>query len=110
VNWFRADKNGKFFWPGFGDNLRVLEWILDRCNNTAGAVKTPIGYIPKTNEIDMTGLHLPKGQMEGLFSLSRKEWREELKSVKEFFETFGNGLPEELWQEYKALKKRLGST
>jgi Phosphoenolpyruvate carboxykinase (GTP) len=108
VNWFRTDENGKFLWPGFGDNLRVLEWILERCNNTAGAVKTPIGYIPKINEIDKHGLHLPKGNMEKLFTISRKEWREELKGIKEFFEMFGEDLPAELWQECKALKKRLG--
>ncbi|MDD5746812.1 MAG: phosphoenolpyruvate carboxykinase (GTP) [Candidatus Omnitrophica bacterium] len=108
VNWFRTDENGKFLWPGFGDNLRVLEWILERCNNTAGAVKTPIGYIPKVNEIDKRGLHLPKENMEKVFSISRKEWREELKGIKEFFREFGEDLPDELWQEYKALKKRLG--
>jgi len=108
VNWFRMDEKGKFLWPGFGDNLRVLEWILERCNNTAGAVKTPIGYVPKAKEIDMRGLSLPKENMEKLFSISRKEWREELKGIKEFFQTFGDDLPDELWQEYKALRKRLG--
>ncbi|MFH2137607.1 MAG: phosphoenolpyruvate carboxykinase (GTP) [Candidatus Omnitrophota bacterium] len=108
VNWFRTDEKGKFLWPGFGENLRVLEWILDRCNNTAGAVKTPIGYVPKVNEIDMTGLKLPKNQMEKLFSVSRKEWREELNGVEEFFKKFGKDLPKELWKEFKELAKRLG--
>ena len=108
VNWFRMDEKGEFLWPGFGDNLRILEWILDRCDKTAGAVKTAIGYVPKIKEIDLTGLKLPKGNMEKLFSVSRKEWREELKGIEEFFKKFGKDLPKELWDEYKTLAKRIG--
>ena len=64
VNWFRMDENGKFLWPGYGENLRVLEWILDRCNNKADAVKTPIGYIPAPNSLDLTGLNFISGNTQ----------------------------------------------
>ncbi|MBI4846726.1 MAG: phosphoenolpyruvate carboxykinase (GTP) [Candidatus Omnitrophica bacterium] len=107
VNWFRTDKKGKFLWPGYGENLRVLEWILDRCNRTAGAVKTPIGFVPKVNDLDMTGLDFPKGALSKLASIDKKEWRQELEGIKDFFEGFGNDLPKELWQEYEELAKRL---
>ncbi|MFA6217674.1 MAG: phosphoenolpyruvate carboxykinase (GTP) [Candidatus Omnitrophota bacterium] len=107
VNWFRMDENGKFLWPGYTENLRVLEWILDRCNNKVDAEKTPIGYIPKAADIDMTGLHLAQGALEKLLVVDKKDWREELKGVKEFFEQFKKDLPQELWQEYESLHERL---
>jgi len=107
VNWFRTGEDGKFLWPGYGDNLRVLEWIIDRCNQTAGAVKSAIGYVPKIAELDMTGLRLPPETLEQLFAIDKKNWREELPGIKEFFDTFGKDLPPELWQEYEALEKRL---
>lgn len=107
VNWFRTDENGKFIWPGFGENLRILEWILERCNNKVEAVKTPIGYIPKPKDIDMTGLKLAEGTMEKLLQINKKEWFEELKGIKQFFKQFRKDLPAELWQEYEDLHKRL---
>ena len=107
VNWFRTDKNGKFLWPGFRENLRVLEWILDRCNNKVGATKTPIGHIPKASDIDMSGLKLPKGTLEKLLKVHKKDWLEELKGIKEFFKRFKKDLPDELWNEYKTLSRRL---
>lgn len=109
VNWFRTDENGEFLWPGYSENLRILEWILDRCNNKVSAIKTPIGYIPKTNDIDMTGLMLPAGALEKLFVIVNKEWLKELKDIKKFFMQFKRDLPGELWQEYNALLKRLKS-
>jgi len=93
--------------PGFRENLRVLEWILDRCNNKVEAVKTPIGYIPKPADIDMTGLVLPDGTLEKLLEIDRKDWREELKGIKKFFAQFKRELSAELWQEYEELAKRL---
>jgi len=109
VNWFRADKNGEFLWPGFRENVRVLEWILDRCNNKVEALKTPIGYIPRPGDIDMTGLHLPKDALEKLLKIENKDWLEELKSIKKFFQQFKKDLPAQLWDEYEALSCRLKS-
>jgi phosphoenolpyruvate carboxykinase (GTP) len=107
VNWFRTDDKGKFLWPGYCENLRVLEWIVDRCDNKIDAVKTPIGYVPKAEDIDMTGLSLAHGTMEKLFKLDKKNWSDDLEGVKEFFKQFKKDLPEELWQEYESLKTRL---
>lgn len=109
VNWFRSDKNGRFLWPGYRENLRVLEWILDRCNNTVGAVRTPIGYVPQASDIDMTGIKLDLRVMEELLSVDRLAWQEELKGIKKFFKQFGRDLPRELWEEYEGLAKRLKS-
>ncbi|HLD82843.1 MAG TPA: phosphoenolpyruvate carboxykinase (GTP) [Candidatus Omnitrophota bacterium] len=107
VNWFRADENNKFLWPGFGENLRVLEWILDRCNNKVKARESSIGYLPYTSDIDLTGLHLPNGTLEKLLEIDKEEWSYELKEIKKFFVQFKKGLPEELWQEYAALEGRI---
>ncbi len=107
VNWFRTDDKGNFLWPGFRENLRILEWILDRANEKIGAVKTPIGYIPRIKDLDMTGLDLPKTALEELFLIDKNEWLRELEDIKGFFKKFETDLPEELWQEYEALSKRL---
>ena len=107
VNWFRTDKEGKFLWPGFAENLRVLEWILDRCNNRVDAVKTAVGYLPKLSDIDLTGLGFPSGTLEKLLSIDKNEWREELKGIKIFFKQFKKDLPLQLWQEYEELSARL---
>jgi phosphoenolpyruvate carboxykinase (GTP) len=109
VNWFRTDEKGKFLWPGFGENLRVLEWILARCRDEAGAKETPIGYVPHPKDIDMTGLHLAEGAMAKLFHLDETDWEAELAGQKEFFAKFGDRLPSEIWEEYEALSKRLGT-
>lgn len=110
VNWFRTDDSGKFLWPGYGDNLRVLEWILDRCNNKVEAVKTSIGYIPKDSDIDLTGLDISAETMRKLFVVDKHQWLEELKGIKTFFQQFGKDLPAELWQEYEDLERRLKGT
>jgi len=107
VNWFRTDENGKFLWPGFGENLRILEWILERCVGKVRAKETPIGYIPFNSDIDMTGLKLAEGALDKLFAVDKKDWLEELKGIKAFFKQFKKDLPEELWQEYEELYKRL---
>ena len=107
VNWFRTDAEGNFLWPGYGENLRVLEWLLDRCNNKVEAIKTPIGYVPRPADIDMTGLNLAPEALDELLDIDTKEWLKELKSIKEFFRQFKKGLPSELWQEYAALEERL---
>jgi phosphoenolpyruvate carboxykinase (GTP) len=107
VNWFRTDEKGEFLWPGFGENLRVLEWILNRCNNKVGSVETPIGHVPLPPSIDMTGLEAPKEAVRGLLCVDKKAWLQELKDIKKFFRQFKIDLPQELWQEYEALQKRL---
>ena len=109
VNWFRTDEKGRFLWPGFRENLRVLEWILDRCNNKAEALRTPIGYLPYPSDIDITGLGLPKGTLEKLLQIHKEDWLEELKGIKKFFRQFKRDLPIELWQEYEGLSNRLKS-
>ena len=107
VNWFRQGEDGKFLWPGYGENLRVLEWILDRCNNIVKAKKSPIGYLPNPQDIDLTGLNLKKESLDKLLNIDIEAWKEELKGHKEFFEQFGERLPKELWDEYNSLKERL---
>jgi len=107
VNWFRTDENGKFLWPGFGDNLRVIEWILDRCNEKVEGAKTAIGYVPKSSDIDTTGLKISKSTLDKLFKIDRKEWLKEMDGIKTFFAKFKGDLPEELDQEYKRLRNRL---
>jgi len=109
VNWFRADEKGKFLWPGFKENLRVLEWILDRCNNKVEGFKTPIGYVPYPADIDMTGLVLSEGALEKLLEVKPDGWIEELKGIKKFFTQFKRDLPPELWEEYRNLQGRLKS-
>ncbi len=107
VNWFRRDKSGKFIWPGFRDNLRILNWVLDRSEGNVGAIKTPLGYIPKYEDIDMAGLDFPIEKWNKLFHIDKGEWEKELESQKEFLDKFGKRLPKELLKEYTALKKRL---
>ncbi|MDD5347684.1 MAG: phosphoenolpyruvate carboxykinase (GTP) [Candidatus Omnitrophica bacterium] len=107
VNWFRTDEHNKFLWPGYRENLRVLEWIVDRCDNKLDAVETPIGFIPKVEDLDLTGLNLSRVILERLLAIDRKSWQEELEGIKHFFKLFKKDLPAELWQEFEALRSRL---
>ncbi len=107
VNWFRTDEKENFLWPGYRENLRVLEWVLDRCDNKVEATWTPIGYIPKVHDIDLTGLHLSGGALEKLLAINNRDWTEELKDIKAFFSQFKKDLPKELWREYEDLQERL---
>ena len=107
VNWFKKDEKDKFLWPGFGDNLRVLEWVIDRCRGRVEASETPIGYLPHEKDIDMTGLRLPRENMKKLFAINKKDWKQELASIQEFFGKFGRDLPPEMWREFQTLEKRL---
>jgi len=107
VNWFRTDERGKFLWPGFGENLRVLDWIIRRCHGEADARETPIGYAPTPESIDMDGLKLTTSVLESLSAISPDEWNEDLNGVEKFFNQFGDRLPQEMWDEYRALRRRL---
>jgi phosphoenolpyruvate carboxykinase (GTP) len=107
VNWFRTDENGKFLWPGFGENLRIVEWILARCRNEVQAVETPIGYVPNPKDIDMTGLNMPNGAMDKLFAVIDKDWLAEVDAVGKFFDSFGTRMPDEMWRQHDLLRGRL---
>ncbi len=107
VNWFRTDEKGKFLWPGFGENLRILEWILARCRNEVDGVTTPIGVVPNPKDIDMTGLDIAPESMTKLLAINPKDWLAETDAVGQFFDTFGTRMPEELWQQNEALRTRV---
>ena len=107
VNWFQQDDKGKFRWPGFGENLRVLEWILARCRGDVEAKETPIGYVPNPGDIDLTGLDMSQEEFADLFQIDRAGWQDELEGIKPFFDKFGDRLPNELWEQHSALAGRL---
>jgi phosphoenolpyruvate carboxykinase (GTP) len=120
VNWFRQDKEGKFLWPGFGENLRVLRWIIDRCDDRVGAKETPIGFLPNDGDIATEGLDVSEETMSALLSIDIGQWRDEITmsallsidieqwqvemdSVGEYLEGFGERLPDELRQEHQRI-------
>ncbi len=107
VNWFRRDEKGRYLWPGFGENSRVLKWIFERCSGKAKAVNTPIGRLPTPGELDLTGLNLGADVLKELLAVDVDEWLAEVPLIKEHFETFGDRLPAELWQEMADLEERL---
>jgi phosphoenolpyruvate carboxykinase (GTP) len=107
VNWFRVDENGNFIWPGFGDNLRVLEWMLKRCDNTVDAVETPIGYLPKPEDINLDGLDMSEDTLKGILKVDKNDWMKEAGEIKELFKKFGDRLPQELSDELNGLEERL---
>jgi phosphoenolpyruvate carboxykinase (GTP) len=108
VNWFRKDTNGKFIWPGFGENSRVLKWIVGRLEGTAHANETAIGRVPAKSSLDVGGLGLSDDQLETLLTVNHDVWREEASLIPAFFERFGDHLPKELWDQHDALTRRLG--
>ncbi|MCW2902539.1 MAG: Phosphoenolpyruvate carboxykinase [Streptosporangiaceae bacterium] len=108
VNWFRKDEKGAFLWPGFGENSRVLKWIVERLNGRADAVKTPIGSVPAREALDTDGLDIDEDALRTLLSVDQEVWKQEAALVPEFFKTFGDHLPQGLWDEYNALTNRLG--
>ena len=109
VNWFRQDKAGKFMWPGFGDNMRVLEWILNRCEGKGEAVRTPIGYLPTTDAINTEGTGLTTETMRELLSIEAPAWKSEMTGIKEYFDKFGGRMPAELSSELKRITNELNS-
>ena len=107
VNWFRTDEEGNFLWPGFGENLRVLEWILKRCFDEADAQETEIGYLPRVEDINLEGLDVDKETLAGLLSVDRPLWRKEVEGIRTFYQQFGDKLPQALREELEALDARL---
>lgn len=107
VNWFKLGQDGKFLWPGFGENMRVLRWIIDRCNGNGQSTETPIGYIPTNDALDLKGLNLSNETIRALFEIDIDGWSNALKSQSEFFKSFGDHLPKGIWDEHNALDRRL---
>lgn len=107
VNWFRLDNEGHFIWPGFGDNMRVLDWMLKRIDNSVDAQDTEIGYIPYPKDININGLDITEDQMNDILSVDKEAWLKEAKEIKEFYKKFGSKLPKELAEEADKLEKKL---
>ncbi|HNP63131.1 MAG TPA: phosphoenolpyruvate carboxykinase (GTP), partial [Woeseiaceae bacterium] len=107
VNWFRQSPDGKFLWPGFGENLRVLEWIIDRCENRVDAVDTPIGHLPNPADINTTDLDITAEALTALTSIDRDQWRAEMASIGEYLDSYGDRLPETLKKQQQAIAAAL---
>ncbi|MBE6997584.1 MAG: phosphoenolpyruvate carboxykinase (GTP) [Ruminococcaceae bacterium] len=107
VNWFRTDDAGHFIWPGFGDNLRVIEWVLKRAFGEADAVETPIGYVPKCEDINLEGSGVDEATLRDLLSVDPALWKQEVAGIREFYAKFGDKLPKQLREELDALEARL---
>ncbi len=107
VNWFRTDSEGHFIWPGFGDNMRVLDWILKRCEETVDADETAIGYVPKPEDINLEGCGVDEETLKGLLNVDTETWKKEAEGIKEFYKKFGDRLPKELNDELASLESRL---
>jgi len=109
VNWFRTGPDGRFLWPGFGDNLRVLKWALERADGTGAAAETAIGFVPTLDALDRTGLDLPDAVMQELLKVDPADWADVLVGQREFLASFGSRTPPELWLEYEKLARRIDS-
>ncbi|MEG1662829.1 MAG: phosphoenolpyruvate carboxykinase (GTP) [Clostridia bacterium] len=107
VNWFRTDDEGNFVWPGFGDNMRVLDWIIRRTEGTAEAVETPIGFEPKPEDIDITGLDITLDDMKEMLSVDKELWRQDAAGIEEFYAKFGADLPKEMREQLDILEKNV---
>ena len=109
VNWFRQDDDGNFLWPGFGENLRVLRWIIDRCEGRIGARETAIGYLPNDGDIDTSDLDVAPETMEALITIDNSQWVDEMKSIGDYLESYGDRLPEDLLAEQQKVLTQLQS-
>lgn len=101
VNWFRKDTHGKFLWPGFGDNMRVLEWIIQRCTNERDAVETPIGWLPHREHFNLNGVEIPTETIDQLFAIDHASWRKEMIDIGDYLNSFGSRLPDQLHTEQR---------
>ena len=109
LNAFRMNEKGEFLWPGFGENIRILKWIVDRVNGRADARETPLGWVPKLNSFPLEGLNIPRDSIQKLFEVNPGEWQGELADIKTFLGQFGPHLPYEIWQDYNKMAERLQS-
>ena len=110
VNWFRRDEEGKFLWPGYGDNIRVLEWIFNRCDGVVDAENTPIGYLPKSGDINLSGIESVSSKMDEILKVDEEEWMAECEGIREYYKQFGDRLPDEILRQFNALKDRLSES
>ncbi|HKI77207.1 MAG TPA: phosphoenolpyruvate carboxykinase (GTP) [Ignavibacteriaceae bacterium] len=109
VNWFRKNAEGKFIWPGFGENIRVLKWIVERSSGGNSATKSPIGYLPADGAIGNNGININNEELKSILSIDKENWLKEVKEIENYFKFFGDSLPNELNEELQNLKKRLNS-
>jgi phosphoenolpyruvate carboxykinase (GTP) len=109
VNWFRRGDDGRFLWPGYGENSRVLKWVFERLDGSAAAMESPVGFHPAQGALDLSGLDVPEADIEAALAVNVAEWKAELPQIVEWFEKFGDKLPGVLWAELDALKARLGA-
>ncbi len=107
VNWFRVDNEGKFLWPGFGENSRVLKWVIERLEGSAAAVETPVGHVPTAESLDTDGLGMTDEQIEAVLAVDPEEWRAEIPQIAEWFDKIGDSLPTTMRDELETLKRRL---
>jgi phosphoenolpyruvate carboxykinase (GTP) len=107
VNWFRKGNDGKFLWPGFGENLRVLKWMIERCENAGGAVESPIGWLPEPGDLDLAELDIDRRAVEKILSVDHKAWEKEFIEHKKFFDSLGGVVPAELYKQQEQLAARL---
>lgn len=107
VNWFQKDSQGKFLWPGFGENIRVLKWMFERMDHVDHATRTPIGFIPKKSALDLQGLSIPEKEIEALFRVDPQAWMQEVQELREYFKKFGTHLPQGIQDELHELEERL---
>ena len=107
VNWFRQDRNGRYMWPGFGENLRVLRWIADRCEGKVDATETPIGLLPRKQDLDISGLDMEPSALDMLLSIDAGAWREEVDAIDKYLDQFGNRVPSRLRDELRGVAQRL---
>ncbi|MBA2391108.1 MAG: phosphoenolpyruvate carboxykinase (GTP), partial [Geodermatophilaceae bacterium] len=108
VNWFRRGEDGRFLWPGFGENSRVLKWVIERIEGTAAAEETAIGRVPGPSALDTAGLDVAAEDLVAALDVNAEEWRQELPMIREWFDTFGDALPTTMRDELDALEQRLG--
>jgi phosphoenolpyruvate carboxykinase (GTP) len=107
VNWFRRDASGKFLWPGFGENLRVLRWIIDRCEERVGADELPIGFLPAAEDIDLTGLDVSTEALTQLLAVNPEQWQVEMNEIGEYLDSYGDRLPAQLRAEHAKILQAL---
>jgi phosphoenolpyruvate carboxykinase (GTP) len=106
VNWFRKDGEGKFLWPGFGNNMRVLKWMIDRCEGSDAAVESPVGFLPRPADLDLQGMDIPHQSIVALLGIDHEEWQKEFADQLAFFESLGGVVPQELLEQREKLVKR----
>jgi phosphoenolpyruvate carboxykinase (GTP) len=107
VNWFRKDSEGRFLWPGYGDNMRVLKWIIDRCEGNADAARTPIGNVPAADSLDLAGLELRRQTLDALLAIDPDTWLREMDDIGDYFAEFGPRIPAQLLRQIERIKGEL---